>query len=182
MKQGRNEMCNCGSGKKFKKCCLTSPKTTEPNTIIKRNQESLSKMKMFGMYYKDNEQSGYCFLTSNLRQPEIYECCMSLYEGCRKLWEFDSQYIQSITDCKPRKEFQKQYLVERTNELEESIKQWNLYQNITVRGGMVDLKWDFSNEKFLDMVSHIMYGIFSLSNMGVIKNDNYNGFVFSHPY
>ena len=21
-KQGRNELCNCGSGKKFKKCCL----------------------------------------------------------------------------------------------------------------------------------------------------------------
>tara|TARA_Y100000385_G_scaffold191235_1_gene197738 strand:+ start:122 stop:430 length:309 start_codon:yes stop_codon:yes gene_type:complete len=28
MKQGRNEMCNCGSGKKFKKCCIHNSKET----------------------------------------------------------------------------------------------------------------------------------------------------------
>ena len=41
MKQGRNEMCNCGSGKKFKKCCLSSPKTTQSTTLIKRNKGTL---------------------------------------------------------------------------------------------------------------------------------------------
>jgi hypothetical protein len=30
MKRGRNELCGCGSGKKFKKCCLNKPKATLP--------------------------------------------------------------------------------------------------------------------------------------------------------
>jgi uncharacterized protein YecA (UPF0149 family) len=28
-KQGRNEKCACGSGKKYKHCCLVKEKTTE---------------------------------------------------------------------------------------------------------------------------------------------------------
>ena len=33
MKQGRNEMCNCGSGKKFKKCCIHNISNTTEKLV-----------------------------------------------------------------------------------------------------------------------------------------------------
>lgn len=35
-KVGRNELCPCGSGKKFKKCCLDSAKLDEPSSGLPR--------------------------------------------------------------------------------------------------------------------------------------------------
>ena len=38
MKIGRNDPCPCGSGKKYKKCCLLKPQ----NTMVKNNDENIS--------------------------------------------------------------------------------------------------------------------------------------------
>ena len=33
-KSGRNELCPCGSGKKFKKCCALKQQTNRGNTVM----------------------------------------------------------------------------------------------------------------------------------------------------
>ncbi len=41
-KIGRNEPCPCGSGKKYKKCCLTAPQSPEGGTFIYTDLDELS--------------------------------------------------------------------------------------------------------------------------------------------
>ncbi len=41
-KIGRNEPCFCGSGKKYKKCCLPAPQSPEGGTFIYTDLEDLS--------------------------------------------------------------------------------------------------------------------------------------------
>ncbi|MBC8146821.1 MAG: SEC-C domain-containing protein [Bacteroidetes bacterium] len=36
MKKGRNELCNCGSSKKYKKCCIEKNRPTQ--RVSKKNQ------------------------------------------------------------------------------------------------------------------------------------------------
>lgn len=42
-KIGPNQPCECGSGKKFKKCC-GAPKTTAPRKVIKRTAKRAASM------------------------------------------------------------------------------------------------------------------------------------------
>jgi tetratricopeptide (TPR) repeat protein len=41
-KYGRNEPCPCGSGKKYKKCCLHAPKASPGDTLIYTDLDDLS--------------------------------------------------------------------------------------------------------------------------------------------
>ena len=101
-----------------------------------------------------------------------------------RLYELDSDWI------KKGKVSKEELINGRTNELKQSIKDWNSYQNInkvekfkTIRNGgtyFYNLSWDGGDRNFIEMVSNIMYGILFLINMGEIKNDNYNGFKFTH--
>jgi hypothetical protein len=40
--QGRNEICACGSGKKYKKCCEKRDELNRPKTVLMENDESLT--------------------------------------------------------------------------------------------------------------------------------------------
>ena len=146
-------------------------------------KSSSSLMEGFGMFYKDNEESGFSFEVYKFQSSQIVDDLLKIYNGCEKLWEFDYQYIQNITDRKLREEFKQQLIIRLSNELEDSITKWNSYQNITKRiGTSYQLSWDNSDMNFIDMVSKVMYGILFLINMGEIKNDNYNGFKFTKQY
>lgn len=41
-KYGRNEPCPCGSGKKYKKCCLVAPKPSTGGTFVYTDLDDLS--------------------------------------------------------------------------------------------------------------------------------------------
>jgi hypothetical protein len=49
-KQGRNDLCNCGSGKKYKKCCLpvhkVPPELPESPSALKQVLEELEQSKI----------------------------------------------------------------------------------------------------------------------------------------
>ena len=131
----------------------------------------------FGMFYKDNEESGFCFDVNKFQSSEIVDDLIFMYQRLEKLYELDSDWIK-------KGKVSKEELIDgRTNELKQSINDWNSYQNITKRNGtFYDLVWDYGDRNFLDMVSIIMYGILFLMKMGEIKNDNYNGFKFTNKY
>ena len=64
MKQSRNEMCECGSGKKYKNCCMIE---TE-NSFIKKNGVKIivaTFLFFFGYFLFDkvmnSEESVYCY-------------------------------------------------------------------------------------------------------------------------
>ena len=64
MKQSRNEMCGCGSGKKYKNCCLME---TE-NSFVKKNGVKIivaAFLFFFGYFLIDkimnSEESVYCY-------------------------------------------------------------------------------------------------------------------------
>lgn len=44
MKVGRNDPCPCGSGKKYKKCCLNKPKSDSENTVQLKTSELRSQL------------------------------------------------------------------------------------------------------------------------------------------
>ena len=134
---------------------------------------SSSLMEGFGMYYKDNEESGFSFDVNKFQSFEIVDDLIYMYLHSQKLLSKDYDLIK-------KGKVSKEELIDgRTNELKQSINDWNSYQNITKRNGtFYDLVWDYGDRNFLDMVSIIMYGILFLMKMGVIQNDNYNGFIF----
>jgi len=138
---------------------------------------SSSLMEGFGMFYKDNEESGFCFDVNKFQSSEIVDDLIFMYQRLEKLYELDSDWIK-------KGKVSKEELIDgRTNELKQSINDWNSYQNITKRNGtFYHLSWDNSDRNFMEMVSNIMYGILFLINMGEIKNDNYNGFKFTNKY
>ena len=133
----------------------------------------VSKVFGFGMYYKDNEESGFSFDVNKFQSSEITDDLILMYQQSQKLLSKDYDLIK-------KGKVSKEELIDgRTNELKQSINDWNSYQNITKRNGtFYDLVWDGGDRNFLDMVSIIMYGILFLMKMGVIQNDNYNGFIF----
>lgn len=71
-KPGRNEPCPCGSGKKYKKCCLHTPKPDAGGTFIYTDLDKLSNQ------------------VSELIQQEKYD---EAEEVCRKLRK---QYPEQI--------------------------------------------------------------------------------------
>ena len=137
----------------------------------------VSKVVGFGMYYKDNEESGFSFDVNKFQSSEIVDGLILMYQQSQKLLSKDYDLI------KKGKVSKEELIDERTNELKQSINDWNSYQNITKRNGtFYDLSWDYGDRNFLDMVSIIMYGILFLMKMGVIPNDNYNGFIFNNRF
>ncbi len=147
-------------------------------------KSSSSLMEGFGMFYKDNEESGFSIDVNKFQSSEIVDGLIFLYQKLERLYELDSDWI------KKGKVSKEELINGRTNELKQSIKDWNSYQNInkvekfkTIRNGgtyFYNLSWDGGDRNFIEMVSNIMYGILFLINMGEIKNDNYNGFKFTH--
>jgi tetrahydromethanopterin S-methyltransferase subunit G len=43
--QGRNEQCACGSGKKFKKCCINGPRVIVPEVDYEAIREKIAELK-----------------------------------------------------------------------------------------------------------------------------------------
>ena len=153
----------------------------------KQSKKSLSSsIEGFGMFYKDNEESGFSLEVNRFQSSEIVDGLIFLYQKLERLYELDSDWI------KKGKVSKEELINGRTNELKQSIKDWNSYQNInkveklkTLRNGgtyFYNLSWDGGDRNFIEMVSNIMYGILFLINMGEIKNDNYNGFKFTNQY
>ena len=141
--------------------------------LERKQSKKVSKVFGFGMYYKDNEESGFSFDVNKFQSFEIVDDLIYMYLHSQKLLSKDYDLIK-------KGKVSKEELIDgRTNELKQSINDWNSYQNITKRNGtFYDLVWDYGDRNFLDMVSIIMYGILFLMKMGVIQNDNYNGFIF----
>ena len=145
--------------------------------LERKQSKMVSKVVGFGMYYKDNEESGFSIDVNKFQSSEIVDGLILMYQQSQKLLSKDYDLI------KKGKVSKEELIDERTNELKQSINDWNSYQNITKRNGtFYDLSWDYGDRNFLDMVSIIMYGILFLMKMGVIPNDNYNGFIFNNQY
>tara|TARA_R110002111_G_scaffold180643_1_gene246258 strand:+ start:774 stop:1283 length:510 start_codon:yes stop_codon:yes gene_type:complete len=163
-KIGRNEKCICGSGKKYKKCCLMN-KSTIPL--------------MFGMYYKDNIEEGFSLVVNGLDNgnKQIIERLMLLYDGCEKVYQEGQNDVRN----KIVTQIQLSSLVKENLEL--GIKNWNKIQNITTRNRKIySITIDFSNKDFIQTLGIIMYGIYFLIQQGEIVDDNYNGFYFMNQY
>jgi uncharacterized protein YecA (UPF0149 family) len=54
MKQKRNSLCNCGSGKKYKKCCQIAEYENKKKEEEKIQEEFLKRMKMSKKSGKQN--------------------------------------------------------------------------------------------------------------------------------
>ena len=63
MEVGRNDPCPCGSGKKYKKCCLLK----EQNTVSENNLKS-QNLKNIQKENKNNEQEFHFNALNNLRK------------------------------------------------------------------------------------------------------------------
>ena len=148
----------------------------------KKQSRIVPKMEGFGMSYKDTEESGFSLDVNRFKSSKIVDDLFFMYHQLEKFYELDSDLIK-------KGKVSKEELIDgRTNDLKQSINDWNSYQNINKveklkikrNGGtfFYDLSWDGGDRNFLEMIKNIMYGILFLINMGVIPNDNHNGFSY----
>lgn len=100
-KPGRNEPCPCGSGKKYKKCCLNAPEPTSGGTVVYTDLDSLSnKVPELIKQEKYDEAGDVC---SQLREqyPEQID---GLHRSA-ELYEAMNDYDKAITFYKRTAEF-----------------------------------------------------------------------------
>ncbi len=87
-KTGRNEQCPCGSGKKFKKCCLNNPSSISENSINEKNiilppydEIDYGKPVVDDLFFKSNEihdMSAPRLLYSSMLSPEVEKLVSSM--------------------------------------------------------------------------------------------------------
>ncbi len=97
MKQGRNEMCNCGSGKKFKKCCVINQ--TSQIQIIRKFQ-SLNFLDHINYTPRKNTELRYVVNFKNLpteitRDIREYTKKEKIVRGC--CW-YNSSHLSLINE------------------------------------------------------------------------------------
>lgn len=98
-KIGRNEPCSCGSGKKYKKCCLNMPKS-DSHSVIKRDELDVLMEKGWSLLQKkettkacdiwlklwDNLKSRFKPEFRDVEQAEtIFSGCELIYNWCQDL-------------------------------------------------------------------------------------------------
>ena len=155
--QARNEKCNCGSGKKFKHCCLKT-----------QQSKPMEYINTFGAYYKDDTLDGFSFAVMGYEQASKWNDMIKLMtdtelEDLKKNGKtFDAK------DC--------------FKHLEDSIKYWNLHtigsEKRKERHCVADV--NLNDENIFNATLCIMQDIHILTELGYIKNDNYNGMTYGY--
>lgn len=80
MKIGRNQLCPCGSGKKYKKCCLNKPREDNKKIDID-DTEYMEKHNFIDPFtYHDNY-----IHTKKTKNPEINKKLLNIYDNRKKL-------------------------------------------------------------------------------------------------
>ena len=157
--QERNEKCNCGSGLKYKKCCMTS--------TVSSNQTN-QYINTFGAYYKDDTLDGFAFFVMGYEQSKLFS------DAIFKMTEVELEDLK-----KSGKKFD---AVECFKHLEDSIKYWNVHTLGSARRkerhSIADV--NFNDENVLKATMCIIQDIHILTELGYIKNDNYNGMVYGY--
>jgi hypothetical protein len=157
--QERNEKCNCGSGLKYKKCCMTSTVSSKPTNEY---------INTFGAYYKDNTLDGFSFGVVGYEQSKMFS---------------DAVFKMTETELEDLKRTGKKFdSVECFKHLEDSIKYWNLHTIGTKRRTKLHCVADVNlkDDNVFKATLCIMQDIHILTQLGYIKNDNYNGMVYGY--
>ena len=80
MKIGRNQLCPCGSGIKYKKCCLNKPKKNSKEFNID-NIKSMEQQDFLDLFaYHDNYLH-----TKKVKAPQINKKILNIYDNRKKL-------------------------------------------------------------------------------------------------
>lgn len=157
--QERNEKCNCGSGLKYKKCCMTSTVSSKPTNEY---------INTFGAYYKDDTLDGFSFAVMGYENSKFFS---------------DAVHEMTKVELADLKKNNEEFNAEECFEhLESSIKWWNMNtmgsERRKERHCVADV--DMKNENVLKATLCIMQDIHILTELGYIKNDNYNGMAYGY--
>jgi|694.fasta_scaffold02671_11 hypothetical protein len=157
--QERNEKCNCGSGIKYKKCCMKTSQTNQPKNEY---------INTFGAYYKDDTLDGFSFGVMGYEQANM------LSTAVFKMTEAELEDLEKTGEEFDAKECFKH--------LEDSIKYWNLHTIGSERRKEKHCiaNVNFGDENILKSTMCIMQDIHILTTLGYIKNDNYNGMTYGY--
>lgn len=165
-KIGRNEKCNCGSGMKYKKCCM------------KKQTPVLS---LIGFYYKSKDDDGFGISVSDLN-PEIFEFFVDVFNLIQMEWERQKTEMESGKFYGLYKELLEKTIDFERNSLNEEISNWyklNGFTNGIQPLGNTYVNWEISPRTQPTLIK-ILRSIYILTEVGEIKNDNYNGLNFMY--
>jgi len=123
---------------------------------------------LFGFYYKDDKDDGFNFVVDD-SNPELLQSMLKMFETVQQCFDETHQLVtvsQVITN------------------LQNGISFWNDYQDCHERNPLINyqLRIDLGDRKLVESLFFIMYGVYHLVQLGVIRDDNYNGFNFIKTY
>jgi hypothetical protein len=135
---------------------------------IEESKRSELDTLLFGFYYKDDKDDGFNFVVND-GNPELLQHMLSMFETVQQCFD-ETHHMVSVD------------VVE--SNLKDGIRFWNDFQNCHDRNPHINYKIriDLSNKQLVESLFFIMYGVYHLVQLGVIKDDNFNGFHFVKTY
>jgi hypothetical protein len=123
---------------------------------------------LFGVYYKDDKDDGFNLVVDDTN-PELLQYMLSMFDSVQQCFD-ETHHLVSVNEV--------------CSNLEEGIRLWNDFQNCHDRNQKINYKIriDLSNHEMVYSLFFIMYGVYHLVQLGVIKDDNFNGFHFVKTY
>lgn len=110
MNVGRNEPCPCGSGKKYKKCCINKEKYEVPDRKVKKENREIDEEMLFNLFYGVQDlllrSKPHIKEYKRIRKlhGEIIDSMMNYYDSGKFELKFNSeQTIQEILNDKDTK-------------------------------------------------------------------------------
>jgi hypothetical protein len=161
-KIGRNEKCYCGSGKKYKKCCM---------------RKSMPELTLIGFYFKSKDDDGFGMFVNKYWNPELFKLIEGGYRLIQEEWERQKREMMSGKFYGSYDKLMQQTIDFEMNSLKQEIPNW--YKLNGFSDGLQPIKlsyveWDVS-PRTQSTLFKIIRSIYILTEVGVIKNDNYNG-------
>lgn len=116
----------------------------------------------FGFYYKDDKDDGFNFVV-DYTNPELLQSMLEKYVVVKQCFD-ETHHMVSVDEVE--------------SNLKEGIRFWNDYQKCHDRNPQIfyNIRIDLSNIELMSSLFFIMYGVYHLVQLGVIKDDNFNGF------
>ena len=93
IKLGRNEVCSCGSGNKYKRCCLTTDVSSPQNSLI---THELIQKSMLGLKNRVQDISGPCIVHDGELGVKMSEVILDLADDLLEAAETKPQYDSAI--------------------------------------------------------------------------------------
>ena len=93
-KLGRNDVCSCGSGKKYKRCCLITGASVKEKPLIAQHRIQKSMLDLKGRVL--NNMGGTCIMHDGELGIKMSEIILDLADELLEAAETKSQYNNAI--------------------------------------------------------------------------------------